>query len=390
MHCIKSILQAKKIWPAGKIGKGKQKYLAPSIERGIIESRILEFARRYVYCSLGAVPKEILKKKSWENLLLKHIFIVNPVSGKEDAGRLLVPQIIQACKNTGVEWETIPTKAPKHATRIVQQYSQSGEEIRFYAVGGDGTLNEVLLGAYPFKSVQVASVPCGSGNDFVRNFGQAQDFLDLQQQIAGTPVPVDLIQVNGGVSAAITSCGLDAEIAYNIPKYRRVPFLGGTMAYNISIVEKLLKPIGKKLRITVDGEILEGNYLITAVCNGQTYGGGYRAAPCASLEDGLLDFVLVKKISRFKIASIIGKYKKGEHIVEDLVAPGLTDVIEYRRAKEICIEPLETDTFIINIDGECGPAKRLYAKVMPGAARFVLPKGIYHQHQKQKLADTTP
>ena len=92
--------------------------------------------------------------------------------------------------------------------------------------------------------------------------------------IAGTAVPVDLVAANGGVSAAICSVGLDSEVAYSIPKYRRLPLCGGQMAYNISIVERLLQPMGHRLRITVDDDVLEGDYLIATVCNGVAYGGG--------------------------------------------------------------------------------------------------------------------
>ena len=92
-------------------------------------------------------------------------------------------------------------------------------------------MNEVFTGAYPYKNAEVASVPCGSGNDFVRNFGAAEDFLSLADNIAGTAVPVYLVAANGGVSAAICSVGLDSEVAYSIPKYRRLPLCGGQMAY---------------------------------------------------------------------------------------------------------------------------------------------------------------
>ena len=87
-------------------------------------------------------------------------------------------------------------------------------------------MNEGFTGAYPYKNAEVASVPCGSGNDFVRNFGAAEDFLSLADNIAGTAVPVDLVAANGGVSAAICSVGLDSEVAYSIPKYRRLPLCG--------------------------------------------------------------------------------------------------------------------------------------------------------------------
>lgn len=317
---------------------------------------------------------------------MKHIFIINPVSGKKDAGRLMVPHIIETAKKHGIEYETIPTKAPHHAMKIARQYSKIGEPVRFYAVGGDGTLNEVLRGAYPYTNTEVASIPCGSGNDFVRSFGRPEDFLNLDEQIVGTAVPIDLIKVDEGISAAITSIGLDANVAYNIPKYRRFPLLGGTMAYNVSIIEQLLKPLGNNLRITIDGNVQEGKYIISAVCNGQTYGGGYRAAPMAKLDDGELEVILVKKLSRTRIAAVINKYKNGLHIVNDEVIPEMQDIMQFYRAKEVMIEPLEQEKIILNVDGECGPAKRLYAKVLPKAARFVLPQPLANKLQEEGLA----
>lgn len=119
-----------------------------------------------------------------------------------------------------------------------------------------------------------------------------------------------------------------------------------------------------------------GYFLIVAVCNGQTYGGGYRAAPGASLEDGVLDVVLVKKISRLLIAKIIGKYKRGEHMSEGEIIPEFRDMMLFRRAHEVIIAPTGKEPFILNVDGECGPAPRLYAKVLPAAVRFVLPEGV--------------
>lgn len=88
-------------------------------------------------------------------------------------------------------------------------------------------------------------MPLGSGNDFLKNFGTAEDFLDLEDNISGWAVPIDLMQVGEDqISAAICSVGLDAAVAYGIPKYRRIPFCGGKMAYNISIVENICKPMG--------------------------------------------------------------------------------------------------------------------------------------------------
>lgn len=307
---------------------------------------------------------------------MRHVFIINPISGKKDAAQGLLPGIKTAVAGCGVSAEYHTTEAPRHAAHLAEECAKSGQPVRLYAVGGDGTLNEVLRGALPYAGAEVACVPCGSGNDFVRAFGDKAPFLDIRAQINGTAMPIDLMEVDGGICAAITSTGLDAEVAYNIPKYRRIPLLGGSMAYNISIVEKLLKPLGKQLSITIDGREQRGRFLIAAVCNARHYGGGYNAAPYATLDDGMLDVILVKKISRLLIASIIGKYKKGIHLQQGAVAPALQKYMTYVRAREVLIQPLGTEPFILNVDGECGPAPRLYARVLPGAARFVLPVGV--------------
>ncbi|MGD9559353.1 MAG: diacylglycerol kinase family protein [Oscillospiraceae bacterium] len=308
---------------------------------------------------------------------MEHVFIINPVSGKKGVAEGLRTAIEAAAKARGVPVSICHTRAPRHATQIAQSHAQAGGAVRLYAVGGDGTLNEVFTGAYPFPNAEVASIPCGSGNDFVRSLGTVDDFLDIPAQLAGTAVSIDLMQVDAGISAAITSAGLDANVAYNIPKYRRLPLVGGSMAYNISILEQLLKPLGMPLSISLDGHTQQGNYLIATVCNGQYYGGGFRAAPMASLDDGVLEVILVKKLSRFQIASIIGKYKKGAHYADGAIIPSLRHAFQHFRAQEVTITPTGTRPFILNVDGECGPAPRLYAKVMPKAARFVLPPALF-------------
>ena len=195
----------------------------------------------------------------------------------------------------------------------------------------------------------------------MRNFGAAEDFLSLADNIAGTAVPVDLVAANGGVSAAICSVGLDSEVAYSIPKYRRLPLCGGQMAYNISIVERLLQPMGHRLRITVDDDVLEGDYLIATVCNGVAYGGGFRAAPMADLQDGVLDVIMVKKMSRMRIAGVLSKYKNGLHYQNGRGVPELSDVLEYRRAQKVLIEPMDGKAVIKYIGGVSSPGQPISA-----------------------------
>ena len=81
--------------------------------------------------------------------------------------------------------------------------------------------------------------------------------------------------------------------------------------------------MGHRLRITVDDDVLEGDYLIATVCNGVAYGGGFRAAPMADLQDGVLDVIMVKKMSRMRIAGVLSKNKKRLHYQNCRVVPEL-------------------------------------------------------------------
>ena len=308
---------------------------------------------------------------------MKHVFIVNPVSGKVNAVTYYSPKIKAAAQEAGIDFEIRSTEYKGHGTELAAQYAQQGESIRFYACGGDGTLNEVLAGAYPYHNAEVACIPCGSGNDFLRSFGKAEEFLDLADNIAGVAIDIDLIAANGGVSGAICSVGIDSEIAYGIPKFRRIPLCGGNMAYNLSILERLCKPLGRHLHVEIDGQTVDDTLLIATVCNGVAYGGGFRASPNADLQDGLLEVILVKKISRLRIAGVLSKYKQGNHLYEDAVIPELQDIMTYQKAKHVVITPTDGKPAIVNIDGECAPAVGLDAEIMPGAARFVLPTKVY-------------
>ena len=146
--------------------------------------------------------------------------------------------------------------------------------------------------------------------------------------------------------------------------------------------------MGHRLRITVDDDVLEGDYLIATVCNGVAYGGGFRAAPMADLQDGVLDVIMVKKMSRMRIAGVLSKYKNGLHYQNGRVVPELSDVLEYRRAQKVLIEPMDGKAVITNIDGECTPADSLSAQVLPLAARFVLPAPLYAQFEDRAPAVT--
>lgn len=307
-------------------------------------------------------------------IILKHIFIINPAAGKKDSSEDLIPQIERAAAEIGIDYEIVLTQGRLHATKICEEYAQKYEAVRFYACGGDGTLNEVVTGAYKYPGAEIAIVPCGSGNDFVRVFGNADAFKDIKRIICGDKLKCDIIKAGKKVSINICSVGFDAAVAYGIYKYRRIPIINGEMGYNVSVLEQLLLPLGNLLTMEIDGQKTEGNYLLVCIANGRYYGGGYNGAPNAKINDGLLDLILVKKISRLKIARVIALYKAGKHLQDGEVIPELKDIIEYKRCKSINITSVKK--FIYNIDGECAPGTKFELEVLPHAVTLVLPVGV--------------
>ena len=217
-------------------------------------------------------------------------------------------------------------------------------------------------------------VPCGSGNDYVRNFGTQAQFLDLDAQLAARPFTVDMIRTPQGCGIDIYAAGIDAQVANGIPKWRRVPLCGGTTAYTLSILEAVCSTFRHRLRITADDRQREDVYMMLAICNGQQYGGGYCAAPHASMTDGLLDVVLLKPVPRLKLPGLLGAYKKGEHLLEDdAVAEKFKPYMTFFRTSQIDIEVLDGNPLITTLDGECSPQMHMHAEAVRSAAHILLP-----------------
>lgn len=308
---------------------------------------------------------------------MKRIFIINPVAGPRNPAEMLRPKIASAAETYRESVEILETTHKGHAREITEQYAASGEPVAVYACGGDGTFNEVVQAAVGKPWVMAGCVPCGSGNDFVRNFGGRDAFLDIKSQLDAQPCPVDTIRTEYGYSVAICAAGLDAKVAYGIPKFKRLPGCGGSMAYKLSIVEVFFGPLTSRLRIVLDGREQVGEYLMMAICNGRVYGGGYSAAPYAMMDDGLLDVVLVRPIPRLKIPGFLTRYKEGLHLnCDGEIAPEFQPYMSFCRVRRVELESLGRHLLIVTLDGECAPRKVLHAEVCPKNLTILLPKGL--------------
>ncbi len=311
---------------------------------------------------------------------MRHVFILNPVAGKTKQALALRGKIdAYFARHPEMEYVVRLTDSVGAATRIAREECEKGDAVRLYACGGDGTLQEVANGLpIGCDRVELAVVPCGSGNDYVRSFGGKEAFEDVVSVIEGSAYPVDAVDCGDRVSLNIASIGMDATVALKMQNYKNLPGVNGSMAYNLAIVDVLLHPLGETMEIeivTENGvERRAGGYLLALAANGQYYGGGYRGAPKAIENDGVLDFVLVKTISRLQIPGFLGKYKAGKH--EEI------SYIEHIRGTQMTVKA--ANMMVCNVDGECFERDAMQFTIIPKAFSLVLPDVVAKVHFAQR------
>lgn len=305
---------------------------------------------------------------------MKYYFIVNPHSGSRDKSGDM-QQLIEGyfAQRPELDYEIVVTERPEKELHTVAEICKNsdGQPLRICACGGDGTLNGVAGAAVGHDNVEIGYYPCGSGNDFIKCFAPAEQFRSIDLFVEGKSSTVDIIKVNEDFCLNLFSVGVDADVNYCLPKYRRLPLIGGYMGYNMAVIENFFKPMGKKLKVTVDGRSFEGEFMLSAFGNGRVYGGGYYATPEAKLDDGIMDIVLIDKIGKLKVASVLGIYKKGEHIKDGQVTEKVKAFAHFMRGTDVEIEsPVD---IVVNVDGESFVSNKITAKIIPGAVKFVAP-----------------
>ena len=300
---------------------------------------------------------------------MKHIFIINPAAGKDNSFQNI--KKILELKKVEVDYELYETQAPGDATAYIRKYcTEHKEPVRFYACGGDGTLNEVVNGVVGFEHASMSCYPCGSGNDFVKYYGGKKVFWNLEELLNAPEDYIDLMRVGNKYAINATHFGFDSSVAETMMKVRRKKLIGGKNAYTTGVVVGLFKAMKNACRVSVDGELLnpDGNILLCTIANGQYVGGSFRCAPRSLDNDGELEVCLVKPISVLKFVGLVNVYTEGTHLDDDRFA----DILEYRRGKKIEIEAPEG--FIYSFDGELIRQNKFTVEVVPNAIRFAVPK----------------
>ena len=161
---------------------------------------------------------------------MRNVFIVNPAAGKKDGLPKLQKQVERVFPHGGYELYT--TQGPGDARDIAARAVAVGDQVRLYACGGDGTLNEVANAAAGHAHAAVTNLPMGTGNDFLRIFGKEgrRRFGDVAALREGPEKALDVMDCNGLLGLNVVCAGVDARVAADVDRFKRLPLVGHSLA----------------------------------------------------------------------------------------------------------------------------------------------------------------
>lgn len=303
------------------------------------------------------------------------MFIVNPASGAGKAGREWTA-ISNWLATTGLPYEAALTTRPLEATEIAQRAVRESRPV-VVAVGGDGTLNEVVNGFFhngaPLPTTsRLAMLPLGTGGDFRRTLRIPLDPKEAIQVIkAGTPRRLDAgcvtYTAEDGSTAVrhfinIADAGLGGEVAHrvNVGSKRL-----GSAAFTIASALALLGWKNKPMQVVVDGNPIDIVAQQVVVANCQYFGGGMRMAPSAKPTDGVFDVILIGNVGKIETARKLGSIRNGTHLDDH------NPKIQLMYGKRISVS--STASVRIDLDGETPGRLPALFEIQPSAIEFLAP-----------------
>ena len=300
---------------------------------------------------------------------MKHIFIINPHAGKRDQTSRIYEMADHLREAHGLTCACMLTDRPGGAADMARKLAETGEELRLYACGGDGTISEVANGIAGFSNAAMTAIPTGTGNDFLKNFGpDMEKFQDAENLWAGEVFPLDLIACNGRLCLTIACNGIDARIADSVHQYGNSPLLHGRNSYLASVaVNFLFKPIGRHWKVWLDDEALEDDFALVSMCNGRYYGGGSMPVPEARMDDGVLHTVLIKNVAKATFARLCAPYSAGDYskLPQNLIRVSTARTVRIRAEEDI----------VTCVDGESLRGREVVMTLSDKRLNFFGPKG---------------
>ena len=322
----------------------------------------------------------------------KIYFIVNP-NAKNGSCREIWRNIEIELEKPGIAYIAFFTEYPGHAQELAESLARKadGKQAVIAAVGGDGTLHEVVNGTASYSNITVGFIPGGSGNDFSRGFDIPKKAVHALRLIVDknngytSEIDIGKIQHNELQETYFMNnmgVGFDAAVAKDSNESRMKKLLNrfslGRLVYVYILVKKLLTFRTIPIEVTVDGKVYKfSNAWFVTVSNQPYYGGGMKIAPAALPDDGILDITVVHRISRLKLLLVFVSVFWGKHT--------MFREVEQFTGKSITIE--STAEVLAHADGEAIGHTPLKIQACPKALKIRSGKNNPGHTEELKIND---
>lgn len=292
-----------------------------------------------------------------------HYIIANEIHLKKKKNAKKLDAVLQVLQNAGKQCEVLLTNKAGDAKVHAERITSSGERHTLIAMGGDGTLHDILNGFKDFENCDLGLIPLGTGNDFAESAKIPTDVVKAAKIIAsGTPSPIDFIELSSGLrSINIVGMGIDVDVLKRTYASRRK----GHSKYLISFLYCLKNFKSYNFTVRYGGNEEKHRGMIVAIGNGKQFGGGIKLLPEAKINDGYLNLFMVDYISKRKILGAFIKLMRGK-------------ANKIKQAKTVLVKEAEfiheDKDFTIQAEGELYQNIPLNAHIVAGQLKFYLPK----------------
>lgn len=292
-----------------------------------------------------------------------YIVVVNPVGGAR-RGNALVRQVERLLRDAGNTVATHVTTHRGHAAQIAEETDLSACDA-LCAVGGDGTLHQVVSGVLRREGPPppLGIIPAGTGNSVLHHLGRCDPQQAVRRILCGTTTPLDVMQVTTPEGARyycvnLVGWGLLAEINQAAERCRML----GRSRYAVAALSYLFRATVRPATLTIDGETHSGEFLFVVACNTRTIGSGMQMAPRAEIDDGKMDVVAIRQTTRLNMLRIFRRVFTGTHVE--------LPEVEYAQATEMHLQCNAREP--LNLDGEIAATAPFSVVVLPGALEVLI------------------
>lgn len=285
-------------------------------------------------------------------------FIINPFSGT--SGKQSTPDLIKSLiDHSKFEYEIVTTEFAGHAIQLAKEAVKLNFDF-VAAVGGDGSVNEVAQSLL-YTNCTLIVIPGGSGNGFAMHLGLGRNIQRSIELINnGHIIEIDTCAVNNLFFINVSGLGFDARIAYKTKENNKRGFI----PYLLTSLREARKFKPQALELHVDNQVIKGNYAAAVVANASMYGYHFTIAPQASMQDGIMDIMLIKEAPLYRYFLVIFRFlNRTLH---------KSKITETYKAKSISI--ITSEESYMHVDGEGYIAeKELNFKISPKSLKVLAP-----------------